>query len=111
LRRAFSNILDNGLKYNVKGGRFRVQCYRVTDGVEVRCGNTGPGVPMAEQGKVFDQFYRAEKSRSTETGGFGLGLAMVKRIIQLHNGDVSFVSTLGVWTEVRLLIPVSKVIL
>ncbi len=101
LRRAFSNILDNAIKYNITGGTIHLSCGPAKNGIEVICGNTGAGVLPEDQHLVFDQFYRAEKSRSTETGGFGLGLAMVKRIIQLHKGEVRFHSIPEEWTEIR----------
>ncbi len=102
LRRAFSNMLDNALKYNITGGTIHLSCGLTKNDIEVICGNTGAGVRPEDQALVFDQFYRAEKSRSTETGGFGLGLAMVKRIIQLHNGEVRFHSIPEEWTEIRI---------
>ena len=105
LRRAFSNILDNAVKYNVDGGRIGLTGSESADGVAVTVGNTGPGVAESEIPKVFDQFYRVEKSRSAEHGGSGLGLAMVKRIVELHGGETRFESTPGEWTQVTVTLP------
>ncbi len=105
LRRAFSNIFDNAVKYNEEGGRIELTGCKDADGVSVIVGNTGPGVAESEIPKVFDQFYRVEKSRSVEHGGSGLGLAMVKRIVELHGGETRFESTPGEWTQVTVTLP------
>ena len=105
LRRAFSNILDNAIKYNVEGGRIELTGGQSASELTIAVGNTGPGVPEAEIPKVFDQFYRVEKSRSIDYGGSGLGLAIVKRIIDLHEGRVTFESRPGDWTQVTIHLP------
>ena len=105
LRRAFSNILDNAVKYNEEGGRIEVAGHHSSDGLTLSVANTGPGVAEAEIPKVFDQFYRVEKSRSIEHGGSGLGLAIVKKIIELHRGNVTFDSRPNGWTRVTVRLP------
>jgi signal transduction histidine kinase len=106
LYRAFSNLLDNAVKYNVDGGSIEiVGSESMTHSVAVTIGNSGPGIPKDEIPKIFDQFYRVEQSRSSRYGGAGLGLAMVKRIIELHKGEVSIESEEGKWTEVNVLLP------
>ncbi len=105
LRRAFSNILDNAVKYNVDGGRIELTGDRSGTEVKVTVANTGPGIAEAEVAKVFDQFYRAEKSRSIQHGGSGLGLAIVKRTVELHGGTATFESRMGGWTRVTVLLP------
>jgi signal transduction histidine kinase len=105
LNRAFSNIMDNAIKYNVDGGRIEVVGTQSGDDLTITVTNTGPGVAEAEIDKVFDQFYRVEKSRSLQHGGSGLGLSIVKRIIELHNGKVTFESRQGDWTRVTVSLP------
>ncbi len=105
LHRAFSNILDNAVKYNVEEGRIEVTCDQSATEWTVTVTNTGPGVAETEIAQVFDQFYRAEKSRSIEHGGFGLGLAIAKRIIDLHGGKVDFESQQEGWTRVTIRLP------
>jgi signal transduction histidine kinase len=105
LRRAFSNILDNAVKYNVEGGRIELTGDQSSAELTVSVANTGPGVPEAEISKVFDQFYRVEKSRSIEHGGSGLGLAIVKKIVELHRGKVKFESQQKGWTRVTVSLP------
>lgn len=75
LRRDFSNILDNAVKYNETCGRIKISTELSSSEVSISIGNAGPGVAAAELHSVFDQFYRGEKSRSLQYGGSGLGLA------------------------------------
>lgn len=105
LNRAFSNILDNAIKYNVDSGRIEVVGDQSDVDLTIKVTNTGPGVAEAEIDKVFDQFYRVEQSRSLQHGGSGLGLAIVKRIVELHSGKVKFESKQGTWTRVTVCLP------
>ena len=105
LTRAFSNILDNAIKYNVDGGRIEVTGEQSHEEVTIMISNTGPGVADAQIHKVFDQFYRAERSRSLEHGGSGLGLAIVKKVIEIHDGKVTFESQIGALTRVTVSLP------
>lgn len=105
LRRAFSNVLDNALKYNVEGGQIKLTSNQSPTELEVTVVNTGPGVAESEIPKLFDQFYRVEKSRTIERGGSGLGLAIVKRVIDLHGGKIDLVSQQGSWTRVTIHLP------
>lgn len=105
LHRVFSNILDNAVKYNVDGGRIGLTSDQSPAGLTITVANTGPGVAASEISKVFDQFYRVDKSRSIEHGGSGLGLTIVKRIVELHGGQVTFESKPGAWTRVTVSLP------
>jgi signal transduction histidine kinase len=105
LRRAFSNILDNAVKYSDDGGKITIEGIQGKNEVTIRVTNTGPGIAPGDIDKVFDQFFRAEKSRSVEHGGSGLGLAMVRRIIALHGGRVELESREGNWTRVAVNLP------
>jgi signal transduction histidine kinase len=105
LNRAFSNILDNAIKYNCNGGKVTVTCSQSATEVTLSVANTGPGIAKVEIPKVFDQFYRVEKSRSSRHGGSGLGLAIVKRTIELHNGSVDLESYKNDWTRLTVRLP------
>lgn len=85
LKRAFSNLIDNAVKY---GGSARVTLRESDRDVVVTVEDDGPGLPHDQTEKVFAAFYRVEGSRSRETGGVGLGLAVVRSIIRAHGGDV-----------------------
>ena len=86
LKRAFGNLLDNAIKY---GGVARVTLKPSEESVTVTVEDDGPGIPPEELEKVFTAFYRVEGSRSRETGGVGLGLAVVRTIVHAHGGEVA----------------------
>lgn len=73
--------------------------------VLVEMDNTGQGIPADELSKVFTQFYRVEKSRSSTLGGSGLGLTIVKRIVELHHGRINLESEYGKWVQVQIVLP------
>lgn len=87
LRRAMANLIDNALKY---GGRADVSLSTANDGeLLIAVADAGPGLPEAELEQVFEPFYRMESSRNRDTGGVGLGLAIVRQIARSHGGEVS----------------------
>lgn len=104
LQRALSNLLDNAIKYNVTGGEVHVAVQQTAVGITITIKNTGPGIPEEERARVFEQFYRVDKSRSLRHGGAGLGLAIVKRIAELHQGTVQLAGQDG-WTVFSLTLP------
>jgi signal transduction histidine kinase len=85
LRRGFCNLIDNALKY---GERARVALSLGTDSIAVTVDDDGPGLPEEELERVFRPFYRVEQSRSRDTGGVGLGLAVARTVFRAHGGDV-----------------------
>jgi len=108
LSRAFSNIIDNALKYNLEGGRIEASVEQSAAGLTVRIGNTGVGIAAAELPLVFEQFYRIEKSRSSQFGGSGLGLTIAKRIVELHRGQITIESRGKNWTQVTVFLPINS---
>jgi signal transduction histidine kinase len=86
LRRAFRNLVENAVKY---GNRAQVVLCVNTECIVVEILDDGPGIPATEREKVFQPFYRMERSRSRETGGFGLGLTMARATIRAHGGDIT----------------------
>lgn len=85
LKRAFANLIANAVSW---GGSARVTLTLVSDGLRVTVDDPGPGIPEAELGRVFEPFHRVESSRNRETGGVGLGLAIVRAAIIAHGGRV-----------------------
>jgi signal transduction histidine kinase len=85
LKRAIRNVLDNAIKYG-KAARVAIQTTPKT--IEIIIDDEGPGIPQQELARVFDPFYRLEESRSRETGGVGLGLAIAQSIVQAHRGEL-----------------------
>ncbi len=92
LRRAFANLITNAAKHGASGNWIGVSAARATAGqpamIEVRVSDRGPGVPDAEASQVFDPFFRGRAARSAQVRGFGLGLSLVKDIIEAHGGSV-----------------------
>lgn len=105
LYRAFSNLLDNAIKYNHSGGEIHLTAQKTGLHVTVVLSNTGPSLPKEEEDKVFEPFYRGDKSREQEPGGVGLGLPIVKRIVELHNGRITFRGTPEGLVEVQVTLP------
>ena len=102
LLQAMRNLIDNCLKYTPQGGRVTITTARMAGGVRVDFVNDGPGIPSAELPYVFERFYRAEYSRSRDAGGAGIGLAIVKQLIEAHGGRVGAECTPGetrIWFE------------
>ena len=96
------NIIDNAIKYNRDGGRVHVKIYRNEDGIHL-VEDTGIGIPEEEIGRVFERFYRVDKSHSKEIGGTGLGLSIVKHGANFHNAKVFVKSTYHKGTTITLL--------
>ena len=102
LLQAVRNLLDNSLKYTPAGGTVTITSARTTGGVRIDFVNDGPGIPAAELPYVFERFFRAEYSRSRDAGGAGIGLAIVKQLIEAHGGQVGAESVPGetrIWFE------------
>ena len=99
------NLCENAVKYNRPGGRVWVDVRQAADHVELCVKDTGIGIPAAEQGRIFERFYRVDKSHSKAVGGTGLGLSIVKHIVDCHNGTISLRSELGHGTEITILLP------
>lgn len=89
LRRLFTNLLENAVKY---GGRARASIHSDGDSAIIEIEDDGPGIPPEEIERVFDPFYRREPSRSRQTGGIGLGLAVVRSVARGHGGDVFLIN-------------------
>lgn len=99
------NLVENGVRYNRSGGKVTVDVQDTGHGVELRVSDTGPGIPEEYKDKVFERFFRLEKSRSKATGGTGLGLAIVKHAVQFHGGMISVESEMGKGTSFVMKLP------
>jgi len=87
--RLFVNLIDNAIRYNIKtGGTIRISEKNTAAHTRILISNTGPAIPEADLPRLFENFYRVEKSRSQSLGGSGLGLAIAKKIISLHKGKI-----------------------
>jgi two-component system, OmpR family, sensor kinase len=98
LERVFDNLVDNALRYTDEGGQITIEVSKNGDDVEVRVADTGIGIPDEDLSRIFDRFYRVDKSRGEDRGGTGLGLAIAERILALHNSVISVASQQRVGT-------------
>jgi two-component system sensor histidine kinase BaeS len=105
LRQAIGNLVSNAIRHTPAGGRVTVTTR--TDGTAqvIDVADTGPGLSAAEQAMVFERFWRAEKSRSRQTGGSGLGLSIVRKLIEAHGGTASVRSEPGAGATFTLRLP------
>jgi signal transduction histidine kinase len=92
---AVRNLIENACRYTPEGGRFTVSSERLPGEIRVVFANSGPGIPPADLPYVFERFYRAERSRSRDAGGAGIGLSIVKELIEAHGGRVGAESAEG----------------
>lgn len=100
------NLCDNAIKYNVDGGSVIVSISRERDGILFSVSDTGMGIPPEAQGRIFERFYRVDKSHSKEIGGTGLGLSIVKHAAQHHRADIHVDSEIGKGTTIQVYFPV-----
>ena len=99
------NLCDNAIKYNRDGGRVDVTVAADADGSSITVADTGIGIAPEHQGRVFERFYRVDKSHSKASGGTGLGLSIVKHAVQYHHGRIELESTPGTGTTIRAIFP------
>jgi two-component system phosphate regulon sensor histidine kinase PhoR len=105
LEQALLNLVDNAVKYCPAGSAVSVSCGRTDGWVSFRVEDNGPGIPSKELDRIFERFYRVDKTRSRQLGGTGLGLAIVKHIAIAHGGTIDVESTEGAGTSFILTVP------
>ena len=84
------NLISNAIKYNLDKGWIEVSASGLSEGVEVRIANASPGIPVTEQSKLFERFFRADPAHSRHIEGVGLGLSVSREIAKVHGGDIFF---------------------
>jgi heavy metal sensor kinase len=95
LRRMLLNLLDNAVKYTPEGGEILVQLAAQNGNAVIKVHDTGIGIPLDDQERIFDRFYRVDKARSRAQGGAGLGLSIVRWIVEIHRGKIAIQSEPG----------------
>lgn len=99
------NLCDNAIKYNRDGGRVDMTVAADAGGSSITVADTGIGIAPEHQSRVFERFYRVDKSHSKASGGTGLGLSIVKHAVQYHHGRIELESTPGTGTTIRVVFP------
>ena len=105
LREVLQNLLDNAVQYTPPGGRIDVDA-EVRDGQAIiTVADTGIGIPLADQERIFERFYRVDAARSREVGGTGLGLSISKHIVEAHGGRIWVESDIGQGSRFHFSVP------
>lgn len=99
------NLCDNGIKYNREGGSVTVEVTDNTNEVVLSVSDTGIGIPPEDKERIFERFYRVDKSHSKEKGGTGLGLSIVKHAARLHNAQITVDSAVNEGTAIIVRFP------
>lgn len=105
IKQLLINLIDNAIKYNIENGVVNVKIAKLNSFVEITVEDTGIGIDETHLPRVFERFYRVDKSRSRQMGGTGLGLAIVKHIVISFNGTINIESKLGQGTKIYIKIP------
>ena len=108
IQQVIYNLFDNAVKFTPENGKITVSAVNNGEGTRVTIRNSGAGVSEDEIARIFERFYKVDKSRSFDTKGVGLGLYIVKTIINMHEGEISASSKLGEYTEFSFEIPFSE---
>ena len=109
LAQVFSSLLENAINFNNDGGLISISTFFKNNEVKIVFEDTGIGINSSELEKIYDKFYRVDKARSVKSGGLGLGLSIVKKIINLHGFKINVSSKLNEWTRFEIIIPESAI--
>jgi two-component system sensor histidine kinase SenX3 len=104
---AVKNLVENAISYSDQGTSVGVGCTTKDSVAEIAVTDSGTGISPEHQQRIFERFYRADPSRSRETGGTGLGLSIVKHVAKIHRGDVKLFSQVGVGSTFTLRVPLA----
>lgn len=108
LSQVWINLIHNSIKFTPSKGKIRIQLTKKQDHLFVHISDSGIGISAEDQMHIFERFYKADKSRTRTAGGSGLGLSIVKKIIELHKGEISVKSQVGKGTTFTVTFPVLK---
>lgn len=107
IKQMFRIFIENSIKFTPKGGNITISAVTANHSVEIVFSDTGIGIPEEHLNKIFDRFYRVDKSRTKASGGTGLGLSIAKWIAEQHNIQINITSLYGQGTQVHVIIPCS----
>jgi two-component system sensor histidine kinase SenX3 len=103
------NLVENGVKYSDTGGSVQLNISKNGNEIVVRVTDRGMGIPQRDHDRVFERFYRVDRARTRDTGGSGLGLSIVRNVVQGHRGNVELTSQEGEGTTVTVRLPIGLV--
>ena len=103
LKELIENLAQNAIRYNNAGGKVMISVAKRDGQSALVVKDNGIGIPASEQQRIFERFYRVDKSRSKATGGTGLGLAIVKHIVEIHDAKIELDSAPGVGTTITII--------
>lgn len=105
IKQVMVNLIDNAVKYSPENGEIKINVISKDKDVLISVEDNGIGIPKEDLPRIFERFYRVEKDRSRENGGSGLGLSIVKHILELHNSHITVESELGKGTKFEFNLP------
>jgi signal transduction histidine kinase len=105
MSQVWMNLISNSIKFTPDGGEIRVRVQHANGAATVEVEDSGIGMSEEDRLRAFDRFYKADKSRNRSSGGSGLGLSIVKKIVHMHGGDIRIDSRTGEGTSVTVTMP------
>src|ERR1041384_2819261 len=105
LSQVWINLIHNSIKFTPEGGKVCIELYQENGHAEFKIKDTAPGISDGDQKRIFERFYKADKSRTRSKGGSGLGLSIAKKIVDLHSGTIAVESKIGVGTTFIVSLP------
>jgi two-component system phosphate regulon sensor histidine kinase PhoR len=108
LMQIFINLIDNAIKYNNPQGEILLSCIGNENDVVINVKDTGIGIPLDSRDKIFEPFYTVNKDRSRQSGSTGLGLALVKELVERHKGTIKLLEAEGIGTTLEIIFPICK---
>jgi signal transduction histidine kinase len=110
MSQAWVNLIHNSIKFTPERGTLRITLKKQGNEVIIQIADTGLGIAEEDLAFIFDRFYKADKSRNRSTMGSGLGLSIVKKIINMHQGTIKVESKLGEWTKMTIQLPIEQLV-
>jgi signal transduction histidine kinase len=108
LQQIFTNLISNAIKYTPPEGRIRISAEELDDNIRISVQDTGLGISPEDQARIFERFYRVRRAETENIEGTGMGLAIVKRLVEAHNGQLGIESRLGEGTTIHVTLPVQR---